>query len=139
MKLSMPRQKKVTFQWRRLLDRAVHTDRFDIYLQIMSSIGVICLLRKRKILAHKSSLISLLFNEVPETSQASILSCMCVLGRLFSCIQWVQLRWEVIVCFIDIRGIDDHHYVYFLFIILTDIDCISALPRGLSKTSWRDK
>jgi hypothetical protein len=24
-------------------------------------------------------------------------------------VQWVQLRWEVIVRFIDIGGIDDHH------------------------------
>ena len=23
-------------------------------------------------------------------------------------VQWVQLRWEVIVCFVDIGGIDDH-------------------------------
>jgi hypothetical protein len=25
------------------------------------------------------------------------------------CIQWVQLRWEVLVRFVDIGGIDDHH------------------------------
>jgi hypothetical protein len=25
------------------------------------------------------------------------------------CVQWVQLRWETIVRFVDIGGIDDHH------------------------------
>ena len=30
----------------------------------------------------------------------------------------VQLRWEVIVHFVDIGGIDDHHCLNFLFIIV---------------------
>jgi len=30
----------------------------------------------------------------------------------------VQLRWEVIVCFVDIGGIDNYHSLNFLFIIL---------------------
>jgi hypothetical protein len=34
------------------------------------------------------------------------------------CVQWVQLRWEVIVCLVDIGGIDDHHCLNFLFINL---------------------
>ena len=38
--------------------------------------------------------------------------CCCLF-----CIQWVQLRWEVFVCFADISGIDDHHCLNFLFII----------------------
>ena len=33
------------------------------------------------------------------------------------CVQWVQLRWEIIVRFIDIFRIDDHHCLNFLFII----------------------
>ena len=36
---------------------------------------------------------------------------------VFLCVQWVQLRWEVIVHFIDIGGIDDHHCLKILFII----------------------
>ena len=32
------------------------------------------------------------------------------------CVQWVQLRWEVIVHFVDIGGIDDHHCLNFLFL-----------------------
>ena len=34
----------------------------------------------------------------------------------FLCDQWVQLRWEVIVCFVDIGGIIDHHFLNFLLI-----------------------
>jgi hypothetical protein len=34
----------------------------------------------------------------------------------FFCVQWVQLRWEVIVCFVDIGGIDDHQCLNFPFI-----------------------
>jgi hypothetical protein len=31
----------------------------------------------------------------------------------------VDMRWEVIVvCFVDIGGIVDHHWLYFLFIIV---------------------
>ena len=33
------------------------------------------------------------------------------------CVQLVQLRSEVIVCFVDIGGIDDYHCLSFLFII----------------------
>ena len=33
----------------------------------------------------------------------------------FVCIQWVQLRWEVIVRLVDIDGIDNHHCLSFLF------------------------
>jgi len=32
-----------------------------------------------------------------------------------SCVQWVQLRREVIVRFVVIGGIDDHHCLNFLF------------------------
>ena len=32
------------------------------------------------------------------------------------CVQWVQLRWEMILRFVDIGGIDDHHCLNFLFI-----------------------
>jgi len=34
------------------------------------------------------------------------------------CVQWVQLRWEVIVRFVDNSGIDDHHCLNFLFIMM---------------------
>ena len=34
------------------------------------------------------------------------------------CVQWVQLRWEVTVHFVDIGEIIDHHCLNFLFIIL---------------------
>jgi hypothetical protein len=40
------------------------------------------------------------------------------------CAQWVQLRWEVIIGFADIGGIDDHHYLHFLFITLVYFWCI---------------
>ena len=30
------------------------------------------------------------------------------------CVQWVQLKWEFIVLFVDISGIDDHHCLNFL-------------------------
>jgi hypothetical protein len=33
-------------------------------------------------------------------------------------VNWVQLRWEMIVCFDDIGGIDDQHYLSFLLIII---------------------
>ena len=39
-----------------------------------------------------------------------------VICRGLFCVQWVQLRWEVIVGFLDIGGIDDHHCLNFLFI-----------------------
>ena len=32
---------------------------------------------------------------------------------IFFCVQWVQLRWELIVCFVDIGGIGDHHCLIF--------------------------
>jgi hypothetical protein len=32
-------------------------------------------------------------------------------------VQWVQLRWKVIVCFVDIGENDDHHCLDVLFII----------------------
>ena len=34
-----------------------------------------------------------------------------------SCVLCVQLRWEVIVHFVDICGIDDHHCLNFLFTV----------------------
>ena len=34
------------------------------------------------------------------------------------CVQWVQLRWEVIVRFVDIGGIDEHDCWNFPFITL---------------------
>ena len=36
---------------------------------------------------------------------------------VFFCVQWFQLRWEVIVCFVDFDGIYVHHCIKFLFII----------------------
>lgn len=33
------------------------------------------------------------------------------------CVQWQQLRWEVIVYFIDIDEIDEYHCLHFLYII----------------------
>jgi hypothetical protein len=36
------------------------------------------------------------------------------------CVQWVQLKWEVIVRFIDIGGIDNCHCLNFLFIIIRE-------------------
>jgi hypothetical protein len=35
-------------------------------------------------------------------------------GMSFFCVQWVPLRWEVIVCFVDIGGIDDYK-IWFIF------------------------
>ena len=32
-------------------------------------------------------------------------------------VQWVQLRWQIIVHFVDMFSIDDHHCLNFLFII----------------------
>ena len=32
------------------------------------------------------------------------------------CVQWVQLRWDVIIRFVDIDGIVNHYCLYFLFI-----------------------
>jgi len=34
----------------------------------------------------------------------------------FFCVQWVLIRWEVIVRFVENGGIDDHHCLNFLFI-----------------------
>ena len=45
------------------------------------------------------------------------------LNKMKSCLSnsnffvWVQLRWEVIIHFVDNGGIDDHHCLNFLFII----------------------
>ena len=55
---------------------------------------------------------------------------------VFFSVHWVQLWWEVIVCFVDIGGSDDHHCLNFLFIIFqiksffsshSTIDCIFML------------
>ena len=52
-------------------------------------------------------------------------TCLClsqartwisIICRGLFCVQWVQLRREAIVCFVDIGGIDDHHCLKFLFI-----------------------
>jgi hypothetical protein len=46
-----------------------------------------------------------------------------ILNKMKSCLSnsnlfvWVQLRWEVIIHFVDNGGIDDHHCLNFLFII----------------------
>ena len=37
------------------------------------------------------------------------------------CVQWVRLQWEVIVSFVDIGGIHDHHCLNFLFIMVSYI------------------
>ena len=44
-------------------------------------------------------------------ARASVFDVICR-GRLW--VQWVQLRWEVILHFADICGIDDHHCLAFL-------------------------
>ena len=44
------------------------------------------------------------------------------LQRYMSSSFFVQLRWEVIVRFVDIGGMDDHHCLSFLFIIYPQID-----------------
>ena len=44
-----------------------------------------------------------------------ILNVIC---RGLFCVQWGQVRWEVFVWFVDIGGIDDHHCLNFLFIII---------------------
>ena len=49
-------------------------------------------------------------------SQARTCISYIICHGLF-CVQWVQLRWEVIVNFVDIGGINDHHCLNFLFII----------------------
>ena len=36
---------------------------------------------------------------------------------VFSCVQWVEMR-VLVVCFVDIGRIVDHHYLNFLFIII---------------------
>ena len=36
----------------------------------------------------------------------------------FLCLQFAQLRWEVIVCFVDIGEIEVHYCLTFLFIII---------------------
>jgi hypothetical protein len=48
-------------------------------------------------------------------------SCVCarpihdldllLICRVFFCVQWVQLRWEVIVRFVDVGGIGDHKII----------------------------
>ena len=45
------------------------------------------------------------------------------------CVHWVQLRWEVIVCFVDIGGIVDHHHLSFLFITLTKTNVFFIVSR----------
>jgi len=37
--------------------------------------------------------------------------------RRHFCVEWVQLKWEVIVRFVDIVGIDDHYCLIYLFIM----------------------
>jgi hypothetical protein len=36
-----------------------------------------------------------------------------VICRHLFCVKWVQLRWEVVICFVDIGGIDGHHCLTF--------------------------
>jgi hypothetical protein len=51
------------------------------------------------------------------------------------CAQRVQLRWEVIVCFVDIGWIGDHHCLNFLFIIWTKI---LSIPFLSSVRQWQN-
>ena len=51
---------------------------------------------------------------VPVPSQDWISNVIC---RGLFCVQWVQLRWEVIVHFVDIGRIVNHHCFNFIFII----------------------
>ena len=39
------------------------------------------------------------------------------------CVQWVQFRWQVIVRFVDISRIVDHHCINFLFIMTEMFQC----------------
>ena len=48
-------------------------------------------------------------------SQARTLISNVIYSGLFC----VQLRWEVIVCFVDMGGINDHHCLNFLFIMMS--------------------
>jgi hypothetical protein len=47
-----------------------------------------------------------------------VLNCEYIFSNMFMPV-FVRtlLRWEVIVRYVDIDGIDDHHCVYFLFIM----------------------
>ena len=58
-------------------------------------------------------------------TQARTWICNVICCGLFF-VQRVQLRWEVIVRFVDIGGNDDHHCLNFLFIknVITHIRCI---------------
>ena len=47
------------------------------------------------------------------------------------CVQWVQIKWEMIVRFVDIGGIDDHHCLNFL-LITTHFSLIS-------KVQWNNR
>jgi hypothetical protein len=50
--------------------------------------------------------------------------------------QWVQLRWEVIVCFVDIGEIDDHPYLNFLLVEKEKEHDVIYLPLSGSRNCW---
>jgi hypothetical protein len=62
-------------------------------------------------------------------SQARICISNVICRGLF-CVQWLQLRWKVIVGFVDIGGIDDHHCLNFLFIIYTKFILWNRIPNA---------
>jgi hypothetical protein len=49
------------------------------------------------------------------------------------CVLWVQLRWQVNVCFVDIGWNDDHHCLNFLFITSEKTMC--PMPYWTTPTS----
>jgi hypothetical protein len=68
--------------------------------------------KKKNLTAQKSNSNIVWFN-----FQTFIYIYIYICHGLF-CLQWVQLRWEVIVRFVANGGIDDHYCLYFLFINL---------------------
>ena len=57
-------------------------------------------------------LIYLLTTPTPSQIRTYITNVIC---RCLFFVEWVRLRWEVIVCFVDICGIDYYHCLNFLF------------------------
>ena len=61
-----------------------------------------------------------------------------------------ELRWKVIVCYVDIGGIDDHYCLNFLFIMIFNIAhvyinngiiflCKLRFPIGLAHGMWQSR
>jgi hypothetical protein len=56
--------------------------------------------------------------EIALTGLPSPYLCACAFSRGVFCVQWVQWRWKVLVWFVDIDRIDDHHCIHFMFITI---------------------